>query len=205
MKLQLLLGLFVLIVVLGGCTAPAPPSAPQPTLGAQTAIVPPSVTPVAVDPTAPATVPPTAAPVAAEPTAPAPTPAPAVPTADAQLATTPLDAAQRFLAALQADRSGQLAAPYAAGVLAELLRPGTQDVGWIIAEQNPFTGFSVDRLLAESPPYAYVQVTLLYGEPPQPGTTRALTLQQEGDFWRVIEIVLPEGPIGPTPAPNPAP
>jgi hypothetical protein len=121
-----------------------------------------------------------------------------VPTADVELATTPPDAAQRFLAALQADRSGQLAAPYAGGVLADLLRPGMQDVGALIGEQNPFTGFSVDRILAESSPFAYVQVTLLYGDPPQPGMSRALTLQQEGDFWRVIEIVLPEGPIGPT-------
>jgi hypothetical protein len=127
---------------------------------------------------------------------------PTVPIIDAQPATEPLDATQRFLAALQSDRSGRLAANYAAGVLAEQLRSTAQDVGWLLGEQNPFTGYRVNGVLAETPPFAYVQVTLFYGEPPQPVATRTLTLQQEGDFWRVIEIVLPEGEIVPTEVPS---
>lgn len=61
----------------------------------------------------------------------------------------------------------------------------------------------MDRILAESPPFAYVQVTLFYGESSQRAPARALTLQQEGGFWRVIEITLPEGEIIPTTVPSP--
>lgn len=159
----------------------------QPTVGST---APPS-TPM-LPTTAPATAI-TAVPPATETPAPA-TSVPAPPITDAQPAADPLDAARRFVAALQADRSGRLAANYAGDELATVLRSGTADVGGLLGEQNPFTGFSVDGIVGSAPPFSYVRVTFAYGSTPQPASTRVLDVEQQGGLF-VVTAIGPSSPI----------
>jgi hypothetical protein len=144
-----------------------------------TATVMPTIPPVATI-TLPTTtsIPPTAVP----PTVVAPTPF------DAQPATEPLDAVQRFLSAAQADRSGRLAANYAGDGLRTALEQGSVDIGMVMQEQNPFTGFILEGVIDNPPPFVYVQVVLSYGQPPQTAATRIFTVKQEGDFWLVTGV-----------------
>jgi hypothetical protein len=117
--------------------------------------------------------------------------------AEAQPATDPLDAAQRFMAALQSDRTGRLAANYAGGELAAALRAGQPDIGGLLGEQNPFSAFTVDGVVGGAPPLTYVLVTFAYGSQPQPLATRVLDIQEQGGLFVVTAI----GPASPLPGP----
>lgn len=194
MRRRFALGLLLGAVTLSGCGPQVTPDAPRPATGtpAPAATVaptqPPVLPPTAVPPTATAAPPATAVP---------PAPATPAPVTDAQPATDPRDAAQRFLAALQADRTGRLAANYAGGTLATTLRNGVPDIGGLLGEQNPFTGFTVNGVVGSAPPFSYVQVTFAYGSTPQPLATRVLDVQEQGGFFVVTAI----GPASPIPQP----
>ena len=105
-----------------------------------------------------------------------------------QPATDPTDAVQRFLAAAQTDDSGKTAAFYAGGTLLDILKSGQRDISGLIGQQNPYSAFSVDRIVATASPLTYVQVTLSYGSYPQPGATRIFTVREEYGTWHVTEI-----------------
>jgi hypothetical protein len=102
----------------------------------------------------------------------------------------PAEAVERFLTAVQADRSGRTALPYAGGRLREAIERQAIDLGGVLHEQNPFSGFRVDGEIAQATPFVYVRATLLYGSDASGGAARIFTLSRGEGTWRVFEVSL---------------
>jgi hypothetical protein len=118
-----------------------------------------------------------------------------------QLAQSATEAVERFLTTVQADRSGRRSLPYAGGRLREGIERQVLDMGGVLHEQNPFTGFRVDGEIAQATPFVYVRATLLYGSDASGEAARIFTTSAHEGGWRVFEVSLD---VNSPPPPPPA-
>lgn len=108
------------------------------------------------------------------------------------------DAVGAFLDTVLKEGPSAKALSYLAKDQRGAIESGQHDIHWLLSEQNPFTGFTVDSFTAsQNPkmPYPVVKATLAYGNPPQPVGVRQFAMVKEDGQWRIGAVGAEAAPV----------